>query len=441
MPRNDERRRVGFGRTRRVAVVGVSALALSGCAWISRASVSSTGEPGDYPAPAISPPAISADGRYIAFDTFAGNLVPGAADGGVFVRDTRARTISAASVRADGTVDDFADTPAISGDGRYVAFVSDDKDIVPGGNDKFYQVFLRDRTTGVTSRVSSKANGNQGSDDSDAPSLSYDGRYVAFESDSPGLVPGDTNQWTDVFVRDRVTNTMRRVSLTSTGAEADSGGESPSISGNGNVVAFSSDDALVASDTNTVTDIYVRNIAANTTTLVSVATSGARSNGASASPAISANGRFVAFTSSATNLDGIPDTNNAPDVFVHDLLAGTTQRASLSAAGGLAHGAAAQPSISGDGRFVSYDSVAPDAVAHDTNGIADAFVLDRATATTSRVSTDQLGAELPEGGTRAVLSADGRFVTFASDAQITGQPHSATGQLYVRLTVPSATPP
>ncbi len=133
----------------------------------------------------------------------------------MLVRDTRAGTNSAASVRANGTIDDFADTPAISGDGRYVAFVSDDRDLVAGGNDNFYQVFLRDRTTGVTTRVSSKPNGNQGTDDSDSPSLSYDGRYIAFESDSAGLVAGDTNDWTDVFVRDRATNTIRRVSLTS----------------------------------------------------------------------------------------------------------------------------------------------------------------------------------------------------------------------------------
>ncbi len=185
----------------------------------------------------------------------------------------------------------------------------------------------------------------------------------------------------------------------------------------------------------------MRNIAANTTTLVSVATNGVRANSASGSPKISANGRFVAFTSLATNLDGIADTNSAPDVFVRDLLTGTTQRASLSATGGLAHGRSSQASISGDGRFVSYESSAADAVSQDTNGVADAFVLDRATATTSRISTDQLGAQLPEGGTRPVVSADGRFVTFASDAQFSGQPRSTSGQLYVRLTTPSPTPP
>ncbi len=426
--------------SRVVILAGALAIGLSGCAWISRASVSDSGEPAEFSTPSFSPPAISGDGRYIAFDTWAGNLVSSAEDGGVLVRDTRGGTTTAVSVRVDGTVDDFADTPAISGDGRYVAFVSDDKDLVPGGNGNFYQVFLRDRVTGVTSRISTKINGNQGTDDSGSPSLSNDGRYIAFESDSPGFVVGDKNDWTDVFVRDRVTNTTQRVSLTSTGAEADTGGEDPSISGTGAVVAFTSGEALVPSDTNDLDDIYVRNVATNTTKLVSVATNGTQTNGASRSPAISADGRFVAFTSVATNLDGIADTNNAPDVFVRDLLTGATQRASLNASGGLAHGIAAAPSISGDGRFVAYQTTASDAIEADTNGVVDAYVFDRASATTSRVSTDQLGTELPEGGIAPVLSADGQSVTFASAAQIMGQTLSTTRQLYVRVTVPGATP-
>ena len=108
----------------------------------------------------------------------------------------------------NGTPDDAADTPAISGDGRYVAFVTDSTGLVAGGNSNYYQVYVRDRTTGATVRASTKPNGTQGTDDSGHPSLSSDGRYLAFESDSPGLVAGDTNEWTDVFVRDRVAGTI-----------------------------------------------------------------------------------------------------------------------------------------------------------------------------------------------------------------------------------------
>jgi Tol biopolymer transport system component len=445
--RNGAGLRPGSGGGRLIAGVGVVAIALGGwasaaaadSAWVTRASESASAQPADYTTPSFSPPAISDDGRYVAFDSFASNLAAGAVDGGVFVRDTRARTTAAASVRANGTVDDLADSPAISGDGRFVAFVSDDKDIVPGGNDNYFQVFLRDRTTGVTTRVSTKTNGNQASDESGLPSLSGDGRYIAFESDSPGLVAGDTNDWTDAFVRDRVTNTTKRVSLTSTGAEADVGGGEPSISTNGQVVAFSSSDLLTPADTNIVGDIYVRSTAANTTTLVSLATNGTIANGASSAPRISGNGRVVAFTSMATNLDGIVDTNDATDVFVRDLVAGTTQRVSVSSTGGLALGAASHPTISSNGRFITYESTAANAVVGDTNGVADVFVFDRNNGQTSRVSTDQSGTQLPLGGTRPVISADGRIVAFATASPITGLAPAAFGQLYVRLRAPALT--
>ena len=437
--RAGDRLRLGTRLIRGVAVAGVLVLALSGSAFVTRASVSNTGAPADYPTPTFSPASISADGRYVAFDSGADNLAAGADNGGVFVRDTWARTNAAVSVRANGTVDDASDTPAISGDGRFVAFVSDDKDLVPGGNDKFYQVFLRDRLTGVTTRISTKINGNQGSDDSDLPSLSNDGRYIAFESDSPGLVAGDTNAWTDVFVRDRVTNTTKRVSVTATGAEADIGGESPSISADGRFVAFASSDILTSNDTNLTEDIYVRDVVASSTTLVSIAGNGAISNGLSDSPSISANGRFVVFSSAATNLDGLADTDGGTDVFVRDLVAGTTQRVSLSSVGALAHGDAARPVISGSGRFVTYESTAADAVAADSNTVTDAFVYDRTLGQTSRVSTDSAGGQLLLGGVQPVVSADGRFVAFASASQVAGLPASATRQLYVRLTVPAST--
>lgn len=439
MWRASDRLRLGTRLVRAVALAVVLVLALSGSAFVTRASVSKTGAPADFATPTYSTAALSADGRYVAFDSGADNLAAGADNGGVFVRDRAAGTNAAVSIRANGTVDDASDTPAISGDGRFVAFVSDDANLVPGGNSNFYQVFLRNRTTGVTTRISTKLNGNQATDDSDRPSLSNDGRYIAFESDSPGLVVGDTNAWTDVFVRDRLANTTRRVSLTSTGAQADIGGENPSINGDGRFVAFSSSDRLTPNDTNAVPDIYVRDVVANTTTLVSVAGNGAVSNGFSDSPRISANGRYVVFTSAATNLDGLADTNDAPDVFVRDLVAHTTQRVSMSSGGGLAHGAAARPTISGNGRFVTYQSTAADAVGGDTNNVTDGFVYDRTLGQTSRVTTDSAGGQLLLGGTQPVVSADGRIVAFASDSQVSGLPASTTGQLYTRLTVPGST--
>jgi Tol biopolymer transport system component len=410
-------------------------LLLGGFGPVGRVSVSSTGAPAEYTTPSFTPVSISTDGRFLAFDSLAENLASNAA-GGVFVRDTRGGTTTAVSVRANGTVDDFADTPALSGDGRFVAFVSDDAQLVPGGNSNFYQVFLRDRTANVTTRISSKPNGNQGTDDSGHPSLSHDGRYVAFESDSPGLAgPGDTNDWTDVFVRDRVAGTTQRISVTSAGVQADLGGESPSISGDGRFVAFSSSEPLVASDTNNQTDIYVRDRAANTTNLVSLRTTGTISNGMSTEPAISASGRYVAFVSTATDLDGTADTTNA-DIFVRDLSAGTTSRVSRSNAGGVA----SSVSISADGRYVSYQSTAPDAVGGDTNGVPDAFLYDRSLGTTQRFSTNQNGSQLPQGGTRPVVSADGQTVAFASAGVISGLSTASVGQLYSRFVASAPLP-
>ncbi len=167
-----------------------SASALTGPAGIIRVSVSSAGNAADFNTPSFTPVAVSADGRYIAFDSWASNLATNAEDGGVFVRDTSAGSTTPASVRLTGAVDDAADTPAISGDGRYVAFVTDSTKLVAKGSSTYYQVYVRDRTTGTTIRVSSKPSGVQGSDDSGHPSLSNDGRFIAFESDSAGLGPG-----------------------------------------------------------------------------------------------------------------------------------------------------------------------------------------------------------------------------------------------------------
>jgi Tol biopolymer transport system component len=438
MRRGSGRFRFGTRLFGTVAAASVLVLALSGSAFVTRASVSNGGAPANYATPTYSDASISDNGRYVAFDSAADNLV-GGADGGVFVRDTWSGATTAASVKANGYIDGAADTPAISGDGRFVAFVSDTANVLPGGNGRFYQVFLRDQTLGVTSLVSAKTNGAQATDDSGAPSLSANGRYIAFESDSPGLVAGDMNDWTDVFVRDRLTNTTKRISLMSDGTEAFVGGESPSISSNGKMVAFTSYDTLTPNDTNPNADVYVRNVASNTTSLVSVKTGGAVANGTSGAPRISGNGRFVVFTSDATNLDGVVDTNGGMDVFVRDLATGTTQRASLSSTGGLAHGAASRPSISNNGRFVSYESTAADAVAGDTNGVPDTFVYDRQTGQTQRMSTDQSGAQLTQGGAKPLVSGDARILAFASDAQITGLSASTSGQLYTRLRISAAT--
>ena len=198
----------------------------AGCAWIREVSVAPSGASGNGAADG-STPAVSADGRYVAFGSDATNLVAGA-DGGLFVRDTSAATTTVASVRSDGSFG-WGTDPAISANGRYVAFVSDDPAMVPGLSGGHDQVFVRDRFAKTTRLVSMKATGVPGNDDSEAPSISGDGRIVAYESDASNLVAFDTNASTDVFVRDLQTTASVRINVFPTAEEPFFGGDSPSI--------------------------------------------------------------------------------------------------------------------------------------------------------------------------------------------------------------------
>jgi hypothetical protein len=241
---------------------------------------------------------------------------------------------------------------------------------------------------------------------------------VVFRSASTNLVPGDTNGSIDIFVRDRLLGTTERVSVDSNGAQAAPGlgSDRASISDDGRFVAFDSVAAnLVALDSNGVPDIFVHDRVSGTTALVSIASSGAQGNGLSVEGSISADGRWVAFHSAASNL--VPgDTNSAEDVFVRDLLMGTTQRASVTSAGNEADAASLAATITRDGRCVAFFSFATNLAAGDTNGKADVFVHDFASAATVRVSVDSSGAEGDGDSTIAAISEDGRFVAMQSAA-------------------------
>lgn len=263
---------------------------------------------------------ISADGRYVAFTSGASNLVPGDTNGrrDVFVRDNVAGTTARVSVAADGSQAD-ADSyyTAISGDGRYVAFASDASNLVPDDTNGRIDVFVRDIAAGTTARVSVGSDGSQADGHSEWPQISGDGRYVAFFSGASNLVPDDTNWKADVFVHDNVTGSTTRVSVGSDGTQGDADSDRPSISSDGRYVAFSSNASnLVPGDTNGSTDVFVRDVVAATTTRVSVNSDGSQAEGNSRQPSISSDGRYVAFSSSASNLV-VGDTNWAPDVFVH----------------------------------------------------------------------------------------------------------------------------
>jgi Tol biopolymer transport system component len=416
-------------------VLGPLALSASAAspASTTRVSVSSAGAQGDRDSFAAG---ISADGRYVLFNSLARNLVSGDTNDrdDVFVADRNAGTVERVSVRSGGGQANPGSDPyggsyagGLSANGRYVVFNSDSPNLVPRDTNHTADVFVHDRARDVTTRVSVGARGRQANGPSGDPAISANGRYVAFSSLASNLVRGDTNGMSDVFVRDLRTGRTVRASLTSHGAQArcnQSGCEStePALSANGRFVAFeSSATNLVPRDTNRTADVFVRDLRRGRTERVDVSSSGRqsandRTNNGSNAPVISASGRFVAFHSYAPNLVR-GDTNRLPDIFVHDRRTEKTTRVSISTAGQQANqeslGAAA---ISPDGRYVAFTSLATNLVGGDVNDITDVFVRDLRAGTTSLVSLgdsgNQGGDASSVGG--AAFSADDRYLAFSS---------------------------
>jgi Tol biopolymer transport system component len=250
----------------------------------------------------------------------------------------------------------------MSADGRYVTFVSWATNLVADDTNNFADVFVKDMLTGVVTRVSVSTTGGDANAASYAPAISADGRYVAFVSDASNLVVGDTNNEADVFVRDVLQGATSRVSVSSNGAQSNGASNNPVVSSDGRYVAFDSlASNLVADDNNSASDVFVRDLVGGTTERVSLAANGAEGSAASEMPSISSDGRYVAFASAAENLIGVAgDTNQAWDVFVRDRTAATTVRVSITTAGSQASGNSFAPAISGDGRYVAFESQASD---------------------------------------------------------------------------------
>ncbi len=272
--------------------------------------------------------------------------------------------------------------------------------------------------SGTTTLVSVSSAGSQANESSVGAAVSSHGRHVAFHSESSNLVEGDGNGTSDVFVHDRETGMTSRVSVDSAGNQANGRSSDPSISADGRYVAFQSEASdLVASDTNGTIDLFVHDRHTGMTTRVNVDSTGNQANGGSTDPSISADGRYVAFSSLASNLVA-GDTNGAMDVFVHDRQMGTTSRVSVDSAGNQSQvgNDYSSPAISADGRYVAFSSAAPDLVNGDGEYTYDVFVHDRQTGSTSLVSVDGAGNAGDGDSSAAAISADGRYVTFSSAA-------------------------
>jgi Tol biopolymer transport system component len=364
-------------------------------------------------------PAISAHGRFVAFTSSASNLVPRDTnnDRDVFVRDRMAQVTRRVSVGPGGQqTNGESFEAAISADGRFVAFRSGATNLVAGDTNGIPDVFVRDRKLQVTRRISVGPGGQQSNGRSFQPAISAHGRFVAFGSVASNLVAGDTNDTYDVFVRDRMLQLTRRVSVGPGGQQADGNSLHSAISADGRFVAFESYASnLVAGDTNNTWDVFVRDRKAQLTRRVSVGPGGQQANNVGLSSAISAHGRFVAFRSFASNLVA-GDTNNTDDVFVRDRKAQMNRRVSVGPGGHQANNGSADPAISAHGRFVTFVSFATNLVTGDTNGIDDVFVRDRKAHVTRRVSVGPGGHQANNYSCCAAVSADGRFVTFVSSA-------------------------
>ena len=357
-------------------------------------------------------PDMSADGRFVAFDSYAEDLVDGDANArqDVFLRDRRTGTTDLVSLATDGTQgDNFSSDPSVSDDGRYVAFESYADNLVPDDTPFTGDVFLRDRETGTTTRLSQAPDGTAGDGLSTGASVSADGTHVAFASWSTNLVEGDTNGVADIFVYDVASGTLARVS------DGDGYSEAPALSGDGRYVAFTSTATnLVAGDTNGWKDVFVRDVVAGTTSLVSVASDGTQSNHEAQQPSISDDGNVVVFHGFMSNLT--TDTNGTYDVFAHDRSTGKTTMVSVSSSGEQSTGSSVYGSVSADGRYVAFASGGVNLAGGDVNGAIDVFVRDLTTGETTLVSARSDGGATDRGSLDPLVSADGRLVAFSSEA-------------------------
>ncbi|MBM4014688.1 MAG: calcium-binding protein [Planctomycetes bacterium] len=363
---------------------------------------------------------VSDDGNLVVFDSDATNLVASDTNGvtDIFLRDRLAGTTVRLSVGAGGVEADGESLfPALTPDGRHVAFSSEATNLVAGDTNGVADIFLLDRVAGTLERISVGAAGVEADDDSDRPSISADGRFVSFFSYATNLVPGDGNRVADIFVVDRLAGTIERVSVDSAGNEADDGSYVNSIAADGVRIAFVSDATnLVAGDTNDARDAFVHDRSTGVTVRVSVDSAGNEgAGGKTDSSRLSPDGSICAFSSSANLL--VPnDSNNRFDIFVHDLATGTTELVSADPSGAPGDRASLHPRLSADGRFILFQSSSALFDPADTNGAHDLFLRDRHLGVTRRISVDPNGVEGDDDSHVGWISSDGAWITAHSAA-------------------------
>jgi Tol biopolymer transport system component len=378
---------------------------------------------------------VTPDGRYVVFVSNSNNLAGGDSNfkNNVYVRDTAAGTTTRVSLSSSGQAPSFdCDNPDISANGRYVVFASD-APLVTGDTNQFTDIFFRDLEVGATTRVNVGPSGLQGELPTFNPAISQDGRWVVFSTRSSRMVAGDTNDQYDVFLRDLQSGTNTRVSVTSAGEQTTTPGNGEgvisrsAISADGRFVVFDFEASnVVPNDTNGDRDIFLHDRDTGQTTRVNVGPGGVEATGTggfgnffrgSSNPDISADGRYIVYESYASNLVA-GDTNGMSDIFLYDTQTATTTLVSRTSAGSQTNQDANNPSISGDGLTVAFDSKGEFAGKEVDLEETDIFVRNLTAGTTKRASVMTPGIDTQQAANDASVSSDGRFVSFTAGSSL-----------------------
>ena len=385
---------------------------------------------------------IDEGGRWVAYESPDSNITPTDTNGknDIFIYQLKPYVYSVGSIQrvslnSQGQEgNDHSFNPHLSGDGNWVAYTSFATNLVSSDTNGVSDIFV----SGIDiypSLVSVSAEGMLGNGASYFAAISYDGSEVAFVSEATNLVSNDANGLADIFLRDRAAGTTELISAGLSSAQANGASTMPTISGDGDLVAFvSAASNLVAADTNAMRDIFVHDRAADTTTLLTKAIGGAAANGDSWAPVFTPDGRYVVFFSTASNIVA-GDTNGKADVFLADRQNGTIERVSVGGGGAEANGdSGGKPvtgpfpgnawgvAVSSDGRFVSFISEASNLVDGDTNGQGDVFLYDRSTGETVRVNKQNAVSQASGGplgsfyAGAVAMSGDASVIAYISDA-------------------------
>lgn len=417
----------------------VTALPAGAAPTTARVSVSNTEKPGNK---ASFDPQMSPNGRFVAFESKATNLTPNDlvdTQLDVFLRDRQEGNTTLVSVNSAGVkANDYSDDGFVSANGKIVVFESQASNLAPkdapGSGDDSGDVFVRNLETGKTKLISVAMAGQEPDEDSSDVSVSGNGKLAVFESDATNLVPNDTNGQEDIFLRDLAAGTTTRISVSSEEAQGNDESESPVISTDGTAVAFESnatnfDTYELEGDSDN--DIFVRDLVSGETTRASLTTSEEPGDGSSFDASISATGDYVGFSSYATNFSAA-DPDIYSDVFLRDMVAGTTDLVSVNSSEGGGTDDSFDTAVSQTGRYVAFTAYGA-FVGSDTNGVKDVYLRDRTKETTKRVSVAADGAQGTKASDDPIISATGSFVGFDSIAPnlVTGD-RNGTSDVFMR---------